>query len=58
MIGKAVTTSLRGRGIQTSVYDKSSFRRHEATRRGFQTHENAENMLADVDMIISSTGGR
>jgi phosphoglycerate dehydrogenase-like enzyme len=33
MIGKAVAISLKGRGIQTSVYDTAAFERHEATKR-------------------------
>ena len=56
MIWKSVTNTLKWRNARTSVYDTSSFRRHEANQRGFETSPHIAELTQSADMIISSTG--
>lgn len=56
MIWKSVTNAMKWRNVGTSVFDMSSFRRHEANQRGFETSPHIAELIKNADMIISSTG--
>ena len=57
-IGEAIAESLKARGLSVSVYDKDPKKLLRASLRGYQVGTEKTRLLAESDIVFSSTGSR
>ncbi len=57
-VGSSIAEILRGRGINTSVYDNSPTKLAAAAARGFKAHTRIEDALSKATLVVCATGNR
>lgn len=57
-VGSSIADILRGRGINTVVYDKDPVKLAEAAARGFQANIRLEEALSQASMVVCATGNK
>lgn len=57
-VGSSIAEILRGRGINTSVYDVKPARLAEAAAKGFRAHRHLNRALSSASLVICATGNK
>lgn len=57
-VGRSVAEVLRGRGINTSVFDIDSVKLAEAAAKGFSCYKSLIDLLQRCDLVICATGNK
>lgn len=57
-VGSSIAEILRGRGINTSVYDCRPAPLAEAAAKGFRAHKQLHKALEDASLVICATGNK